>query len=241
MLDLQLFNNDIKSVIFSKIDKYCDCNYYYSHEDFYWNGDYIDFNIALFHPILLDNIIKKNDLNILRFFLIRMKLFNRKIIKLIFNTAYSHGNFKIIEWTKSFIVKNNIKFTNEDYNCICFSSNTNKNMIRCYNLINFLLDNKNVNIYIDKNIRIKNNKKENSTMIKLNYFKNEQEFINSNNLCSFCYINNENLNKYEDDNKLIFCYCNSCKNKIKKEVKYNDNLYVKYIRDKTINKLIFEI
>ena len=96
-------------------------------------------------------------------------------------------------------------------------------------------------IYIDKNIRVKNNKKENNTLIKFNYFKNEQEYINSNNLCSFCYINNENLNKYEDDNKLIFCYCNSCKNKIKKEVKYNDNLYVKYIRDKTINKLFFEI
>ena len=45
MLDLQLFNNDIRSVIFSKIDKYCDCNYYHSYDDFYWNGDYIYFNV----------------------------------------------------------------------------------------------------------------------------------------------------------------------------------------------------
>ena len=131
MLDLQLFNNDIRSVIFSKIDKYCDCNYYHFYDDFYWNGDYIYFNIALFHPILLKNIIKKNDINILRFFLIRMKLFNSKIIKLIFNTAYINGNLKIMEWTKSFIVKNDMKFTNEDYNCKYFSSNTNKNMVRC--------------------------------------------------------------------------------------------------------------
>ena len=83
-------------------------------------------------------------------------------------------------------------------------------MVRCYNLIKFLLDNKNINIYIDTNIRIKNNKKDNSTLIKLNYFRNDQEFINYNNLCSFCYINNENLNKYEEDNKIILCYCNSC-------------------------------
>ena len=77
-------------------------------------------------------------------------------------------------------------------------------------------------------------------MIKLNYFKNEQGFINSNNLCSFCYIQNENLHKYEDDSKLILCYCNSCKNKIRNQVKYNDNLYIKYVRDTTINKLKIE-
>ena len=239
MLDLQLFNNDIRSVIFSKIDIFCNCAYYDENDDFYFNGDYIYFNIPLFHPILLNNIIKKNDINILRFFLIRMKLLNNNIIKLIFNFSYKNGNFKIMEWMKYFIINNNLKFNKYDYNCRWFNFyRINKNIVRCYDIAINLKNNENLYINIHKNINIQNSIKNKNSIIKLNYYDNEQEYINKNNICSFCFNRFDNIIKYEDDN-LIICYCNNCKNKIKNQVKYNDSLLIKYIGKKETYKIKF--